>query len=209
VLRDGDELGLHIHGWKGLFEAAGLEFRNAPTFWDDDGVVTQCASDCGHEVPISAYSEDELAAVVDFSLDTLEAQGFGRAAGFRAGGWMAEPHVRSALARNGITTDGSAVATSSQPYPLETTAGALLEIPDNGALADYVSADEMVAVFDRAAEQLAREPGRDVVVSIGFHQETAARFVPRVEQALATIVERSEAGGVPVAFVTTQELAHR
>jgi hypothetical protein len=87
-LRPNDEQGLHIHGWKRLFEAAGVTFRATPTFWGEGrGLSDDCSQDCGHEVPISAYTEDELRKVVHFSLDTLETNGFTRAKSFRCGGW--------------------------------------------------------------------------------------------------------------------------
>jgi hypothetical protein len=54
VLRDGDELGLHIHGWKRLFEAAGVSYRPSPTFRGPDESGPACDYDCGHAVPISA-----------------------------------------------------------------------------------------------------------------------------------------------------------
>ncbi len=233
ALSDGDELGLHIHGWKRLFEAAGVEFRSSPTFWDPDGVVTSgCGFDCGHEVPISAYTEPELEQVIAFSVDTLDAQGFGRPTSFRAGGWMAKDNVRSALAAQGFVTENSAVPSeylaseigdlplftwvdelwqgttaASQPHELETEHGPILEIPDNGALADYMLPAEMVDVFHEAREALEADPKKDVVVSIGFHQETAAKYLPRVDEALDVILKESEDDAVPLRFVTAADLA--
>src|SRR5436190_2161483 len=46
----GDEKGLHIHGWKKLFEAAGTTFINSPTFWGTSLRPNECFYDCGHEV---------------------------------------------------------------------------------------------------------------------------------------------------------------
>ncbi|MEO6574438.1 MAG: hypothetical protein ABIP89_11400, partial [Polyangiaceae bacterium] len=110
ALRPADERGLHIHGWKRLFQAAGVTFRATPTFWGGTNQLSNdCAFDCGHEVPISAYTTSELRKVVKFSLDTLEANGFGRAKSFRAGGWIAKPNVRDALAAEGIRFENSAV----------------------------------------------------------------------------------------------------
>jgi hypothetical protein len=219
VLRDHDELGLHIHGWKSLFEASGVEFRNSPTFWGGTVPSYRCSYDCGHDVPISEYAVDELRSVIQLSIDELGAAGFGRAMSFRAGGWMAAPNVREALAAEGLRVDSSAVAayfledeigdtdlyrwvdalwggtdSTSQPYPLD----GLTEVPDNGALADYVTADEMYSVYLDAKELLAAEPTEDVVVNIGFHQETAARYLHRVEAALALMFEDAEANDVPL-----------
>lgn len=238
TLLPGDELGLHIHGWKSLFEASGVTFRDAPTFWDPAGRVTDCFADCGHEVPISAYATDDLRTVIRFSVDTLEAAGLGRATSFRAGGWMAAPHVRDALVAEGFVTENSAVpadflaseighlplhgwvadlwpgtTSTSQPERLETTPtegdehGHILEIPDNGALADYMTADEMIAVYDDVKALRAADPEHDVVLSIGFHQETAARYLPRVEAALEHILADAEAEGLPLRSATAADVA--
>jgi hypothetical protein len=205
-------VGLHIHGWKSLFEKSGVEFRSSPTFWGTGSVALPCPDDCGHEVPISAYSESELRKVVRTSLDVLERQGFGRPTTFRAGGWLATPTVQNAIRAEGLTTDSSAVPAqflqprlgskplyawvrelwpqltpTTQPFVLHTTQGDLKELPDNGALADYMSADQMIAVFRQGMAYADAHPGQSALVHIGFHQETAAQYLPRVRQALQVI----------------------
>jgi hypothetical protein len=232
ALRPDDELGLHIHGWKRLFEAAGVTFRSTPTFWGTDQLSNDCAFDCGHEVPISAYDVDELRQVMRFSVDTLASHGFGEATSFRAGGWMADVNVREALVLEGFATESSAVpadylaeeighlplhgwvaelwsgtTNTSQPYVLETESGALVEVPDNGALADYVSADEMFDVYLAGKDQWLGDKERDVVVSIGFHQETAARYVSRVETALERMFADAEADEIELRVATAADFA--
>lgn len=224
----GDEKGLHIHGWKRLFEASGVTFKNAPTFWGTAVRQSECVYDCGHEVPISLYSADELRKVVRFSLDTLEAQGLGRARSFRCGGWMAKDTVREAVAAEGLVFEESAVPTSflkaqlggrpiytwldelwrgtvetSQPYTLPTAAGDLVEVPDNGALADYASAEQMVATFEANKAAYLRDRSKNVVVSVGFHHETAAQHVPKLEAALARMYAIAKAENVPFVSITT------
>lgn len=219
VLAADDELGLHIHGWKRLFEASGVTFRDNPTFWGPPVPASECGYDCGHEVPISAYDPGELSQVIRFSVDTLDERGFGRAVSFRAGGWMAASHVLHALASEGFVNDSSAVpatflageighlplhqwieelwdgtASTSQPYRLE----GLTEVPDNGALADYVTGDEMFAVYLEAKKRLAEDPEHDVVVNIGFHQETANKYLPRIEDALTRILDDAREDDIPL-----------
>ncbi len=228
VLKPGDELGLHIHGWKRLFEASGVTFRSGPTFWGTTLTAADCTRDCGHEVPISLYTAAELDKVMAFSVDTLAAHGFGRATSFRAGGWLAGETVRTALGDQGFLFDHSAVPSgflagelrgdplldwvkglwtgttaSAQPYALE----GLTEIPDNGALADYVTSREMLTVFDGAVTTLTRTPGAERVVSIGFHQETASDWVSRVAGAMDGIAQRVAAGKATVRYVTSREAA--
>jgi len=55
------------------------------------------------------------------------------------------------------------------------------------APADYVTADEMTGHVRAALARLSDEPGRDVFVHVGFHQETAARYAGRVERALTRL----------------------
>jgi hypothetical protein len=228
ALRTGDELGLHIHGWKRLFEASGVTFRSGPTFWGDTLTAADCKSDCGHEVPISLYTATELEKVMAFSVETLSSHGLGHATSFRAGGWLAGDTVRAALSEEGFAYDHSSVppgflanelrgeplldwvrglwtgtTASMQPYRL----GALTEIPDNGALADYVTSREMLTVVDGAIATLKKTPGADRVVSIGFHQETATDYLPRVAGALDGIAQRVASGKVTVRYVTSREAA--
>jgi hypothetical protein len=225
-----DERALHIHGWKRLFEASGATFVSTPTFWGTSLQPRECLDDCGHEVPISLYSTTELRKVVKFSLDTLEEHGFGRAVSFRCGGWMAKDNVREAIAAEGLRYEQSAVPTvflrpklgnyplhswlasqelwatttqTSQPYTIPTAAGDLLEIPDNGALADYVSADQMFETFQANKRAWQTDRRRSVVVSIGFHQETAASYLPQLEAALERIYATARAENIPLESVTT------
>jgi hypothetical protein len=231
ALKSTDELGLHIHGWKRLFEAAGVTFRSTPTFWGRSWLSNDCSFDCGHEVPISAYTEPELEKVIAFSIATLETNGLGHAKSFRAGGWMARDAVRQALVAQGITWDSSAVPSAylatelaglplldwidaewkgtspaTQPYVITTAKGKLKELPDNGALADYVTADEMVDVFRQATVRWKADPTRDQVVSIGFHQETAAKYLPRVREALDRMATIAKTEKIPISRVTTKSL---
>jgi hypothetical protein len=232
ALAPNDEHGLHIHGWKSLFEAAGVPFRSTPTFWGTSLPPQQCTFDCGHEVPISEYSTDELRKVVKLSLDTLEGSGFRRAKSFRTGGWMAKQNVRDAVAAEGLLSEQSAVPVeflqpqlgsypvygwlgeiwngvvrTSQPYVLDTATTALLEIPDNGCLSDYMSAQEMVDVFEANKVAFLADRSKNVVVSVGFHEETAAMYVPVLEEALGRIFDEAKREALPLDSVTTDAIA--
>jgi hypothetical protein len=233
-LREGDEKALHIHGWKRLFEASGVGFRASPTFWGTslNANGRECIEDCGHEVPISLYSTEELRKVVKFSLDKLETNGFGRARSFRCGGWMAKTTVRDAIAAEGLTYEHSAVPTVflqpklgtmpvygwlselwqgttdvSQPYTLATATTPLTEVPDNGALADYVSPAQMMDVFEKNKAAFLRDRRKNVVVSVGFHQETAASYLPQLEIALTRMLDEAKAENLPLESVTSEALA--
>lgn len=234
AIKPGDEKALHIHGWKRLFEASGVTFRSGPTFWGTtlDARGRECMSDCGHEVPISVYTTEELRKVVKFSLDTLEDNGFGRAKSFRCGGWMAKPAVRDAIAAEGLKYEHSAVPTVflapklanqpvygwlselwsgttdlSQPYTIPTASAPLTEVPDNGALADYVSTQQMVDVFHANKAAFLRDRRKNVVVSFGFHHETAASYLPLLEAALTSMYAEAKAENLPLESATSEALA--
>lgn len=295
VLHPDDELGLHIHPWKTLVEAAGVKFRSEPTIWGKDrpmrrstfigisgkdaakgalltrvspdgpaakaglktgDLITKMGDkkiaayadisatvrnasggnkakvqfqrdgaghtveltygsrgDVGHEIAVEAYTANEFEAITRKSQALLQANGFEIGNSFRAGAWLAGPRVREAIRRAGFVVDSSATDTEwhdeiahtalpatiknlwptvtrlSQPFLIETPAGMILEMPDTGALADYLTAKEMSDHIDEAVKliQSKRQNNQDHYVHIGFHQETAARYLPRVTAAVKAV----------------------
>ena len=113
VILPQDEVGLHIHGWQDLFEAAfaakGLtDSRYISTNGWSTGEPTPGLR-AGHDIPIEQYSVVELEAVISYSLEILRRNGFTYPiTSFRAGGWQAGPNVLAAIERQGFTIDSSA-----------------------------------------------------------------------------------------------------
>ena len=113
-------------------------------------------------MPLSAFSEDEVRQIVRFSCRTLVQQGFERPRAFRARRRLARRRPRHERARRRglrrrllrgaarLPRHFGAVATRvSQPYRLDVDGGQqLVEVPNNGCLADYVTADQMVDTFN-------------------------------------------------------------
>ena len=101
VLKKGDEHGLHIHGWRTLFEKSGVSYKPGPS-WVQDKVLPlakmnqqyESGMDFGHDVPISAYSVEELRSVVRCSLDIFKRYDFRRPKSFRAGGGHTHADMR-------------------------------------------------------------------------------------------------------------------
>ena len=221
VLRDGDEIGLHVHADNHLLHAAGVAPKRFPS-WDHLPDMT------GHSVPLSSFSEDEVRQIVAFSCRTLVQQGFDRPRAFRAGGWHASGSVLRALDAQGFVTDSSEVPPDylpgnfgivqdlwpnatrvSQPRRLNVDGG-LVEVPNNGCLADYVTSEEMLDSFAAVASAAAGNPcssQQPAVLSLGFHQETAAKFLPRLREALHQIEERAAAQHVPIRYVRARDVA--
>jgi hypothetical protein len=65
----------------------------------------------------------------------------------------------------------------------------------------------MVQVYEQGKAAYQKDPKKDVVVSIGFHQETAARFLPTLTQALDGIFTAAAMENVPIESVTSETLS--
>ncbi len=226
VLRKGDEHGLHIHAWRSLVQAAGVKFRTEPAFRGPLD-LSQCDPDCGHDVNMAAYNEKELQKLIRFSIDTLVKQGFDRPRSFRAGAWQADNHVFRALAKEGIELDSSATSaeylkerwgksllypvvgklwpdttSTSQPYRIKLGQGlSIMELPNNGCLADYVSGEKIAQTFQDNVELWKKDPKLDIYISIGFHQETALKFLLHLRKGIDLILEQAAREKLPVEFV--------
>ena len=212
ALRPQDELGLHLHGWRSLIEAAGVSFKTTPNFWGPNRSLSPVGGDMGHEVEIAAYTSKQLQKILTFSRKTLSDRGgFEIKTSFRAGGWIAPPHVLEAIKASGFDTDTSSVPpswhdeldglalrsrlfelwgqirTTTQPYAVETPHGLVLEMPDTGALADYVTSEEMTQHVREALTRQRKARGEVIYVHLGFHLETAERYLPRLTRTLEAL----------------------
>ena len=101
----GDEVAMHLHMWTDYVEAAGVSARTAPS-WAGRGD--------GYDVPMTAYSEAEQKALVDFGVKLMADHGLPRPTSFRAGGDIGDAATLRAIASAGFTADCTAVA---RDYP--------------------------------------------------------------------------------------------
>lgn len=226
TLRPGDEYGLHIHGWKTLFEAADVKFRTEPAFKGPLD-MNACTVDCGHDVNLTGYSEEDLRKVIRLSTKTLAQQGFGQAKSFRAGAWQADRKVLRALAKEGFTLDSSATdaeylkarwgktllypvtkkiwpdtTATSQPYAIDLGRGlTILELPNNACLADYVSGEQIRDAFLKNVVLFKQDPSKDIYVAMGFHQETALKFLANLRSGIDLIRAEALKDKLPIEFV--------
>jgi hypothetical protein len=118
-------------------------------------------------------------------LHAVRAEGFTIDSSSTDGTWHGE--LRGRRLHRRIFEVWPSVTRRSQPFTIATPAGPVLEMPDTGALADYVTASEMEYHLRDALARFASDPTRDVFVHFGFHQETAARYASRVSEALAAV----------------------
>ncbi|HWU90166.1 MAG TPA: hypothetical protein VN253_23040 [Kofleriaceae bacterium] len=231
-VREGDELALHLHGWRSLAKASGIEPRLAPSFLTGtDKLLEFDDGDVGFDVDLDAYSVPDLRAMVRTSRRLLEQTHLPVSKSFRAGGYLGTPKLLQAIREEGFAVDSSAtdyrqlderkddvlpkrvhaiwpnVETTSQPWVVDASGGPLLELPV-AAFADYAATAEIVAVFDAAHARLQKDPGRDVFMVLGFHLETADDFARRVGEALTTVRGRRELADELV-FVSVTSAAER
>jgi hypothetical protein len=232
VIREGDELGLHIHAFETLLKAAGVAYRESETFWGRK-TSDPIFGVRGHDVPLTLFSEEEIRKLIRMSVQILEKNGFRKLNSFRAGGWAASPEVLSALIKEGILVDSSAVPPeiiknvtggdlplynnivnklwkdtniqSDTAYEINTSVGKIVEIPNNFALADYFSGIAVFRTFKNLLEKLDFTSGRPVNFHYGFHQETAAQYIGEVRYALDHIFNYIQAYRIEMNSITFQE----
>ncbi|MBF0313202.1 MAG: SDR family NAD(P)-dependent oxidoreductase [Oligoflexia bacterium] len=219
-----DEVGLHLHGWKSLFEAAGVVHRRSPNWLPGGRPLSdeECAVECGHNITITAYTREELIQVLEFSRSILKEQGLGHPLHFRAGGWMMSQALSEALAATRFVSDSSAVTTkyldpdlegyavldwlkalwggtisaTSQHYKVTNDFGSYYEVPDNLALADYISGEEMLEGIKKNMEEHklvdASYAQTTTYIVLGFHQESAAEYLFEIEKMVLGVSKLQE-----------------
>lgn len=232
ALRPGDELALHLHGWKSLALAAAITPRLSPSFLTGtDQLLVLDDGDVGFDLDLDAYSVADLRALVRTSRTLLAQTHVKLSTTFRAGGYLGTPKVLEAIRAEGFMVDSSATdyrqldereasvlrerihkiwptaTTVSQPYMITTPAGPVLEMPV-AAFADYATTAEMVAIVDAAHARLHGDPTHDVFVVLGFHQETAQDFGKRLSAALRQVQARPELAA-ELQFSTVEAAAAR
>lgn len=199
VIKDNDELGLHIHSWESLINAAGVSFRSRPSFWG--GSSRSQGGEKGSDVPFIQYNSTEMKKVIEFSINKLHSQGFSPLIAFRGGGWVSSPELQSLLVDEDIFIDSSPVPPQliSSLYPdtdlermlkklwpqVELTSSpstvyrrqkTFYMFPDNFGLADYVDSNmfkELFLTLQKKSDSLKQS---SIYVHFGWHQESAMEY---------------------------------
>lgn len=213
-----DTQGLHVHAWKSLTNYCGVEYQHNHSFADVDENCT--SGDCGYTVSLEfAYTQQALSKLIACSRAVLVENGFKKPVHFRAGGWQLGPKLVAALAENDFIWDSSEIDASllttrwqedsgmvkmlrqlhptstplDQPYFMRNE---LMQYPNNAALADYTSAEQIVTLFKNliAAEKK--------VMVLGFHQETAVDFLERIENAIPEMEAIAKSENIKLEWVS-------
>jgi len=236
AVRKGDELALHLHAWKSLVVAAGIEPKLSPSYLTGtDKLLEFEDGDIGFDTDLDAYSVPELRVLLRTSRLLLEPIHVRVSKAFRAGAYLGTPKVLQAIREEGFAVDSSAtdarqleeptsealprrvkalwpaVDSTTQPWlvrgPGPPGSNDLIEMPV-AALADHATADEMVAIVESAHARLQKDPGRDVFVVLELELEIAHDYAGRVAEAIERVRARRELAG-QLAFATVTAAAER
>jgi hypothetical protein len=211
AVRPGDELAIHLHLWRSLARAAGIEPKLSPSYvTGTDKLYEFPDGDRGFDTDPDVYSATELRALLRTSRSLLERTRIPISRSFRAGGYLATPKILQALRQEGYAVDSSAidhrqldprrdafllgriqevwpkVNATSQPFFADPQDQQVLEMPI-AATADYVTATDMVSAFRAAEDRWQKAPDRDVFVVLTCNQETAQDFAGRLGEAIGTL----------------------
>lgn len=212
TFRPNDQHGLRVVPWKSLVEQAGIRFKTFPTFWGNQLTLDQCHSDCGLEVPLTAYTKNEMTQIVDFSIKTLSTHGYSKAQGFLANGWLINTDLLEVLLEAGIQYDFSAVdpllmarrlsrfpimnwltnqwqdiPAQVQPHIIQTKNADITEVGNSAAIVDYLGTEEIVDLFRSYIQAQKNNKQKAFSFHIGIMQETAYQYLPRLRKALIKI----------------------
>ena len=69
-----------------------------------------------------------------------------------------------------------------------------------------MSADQMFSVYQANKAEWQRQRTKNIVVSVGFHTETAATYLPTLETALTKMYDDAKASGITFESVVTEQL---
>ena len=228
-IKAGDELAVHLHAWRSLALAAGIEPKLSPSlFTGTDQVLELDDGDAGFDTDLDAYTVPELRALLRTSRALLERTHLRVSTSFRAGGYLGTPKLLLALADENYAVDSSAVDSrqlkvphaealparlaqiwphvdaQSQPSPISGP-GKLLELPI-AAVADYVATPDIIKLFEAAHARLAADPTKDVFVVLAMHLETGPDFANRIGDAMAAVRGRKDIAG-ELLYVTVEQAA--
>ncbi len=206
-----DKVGLHLHAWKSLVNYCQVQYQHTHSFADQ--TETCDVGDCGYTVSLeNAYSQADLTKLVACGSEILQQNGFEQPTHFRAGGWQLGPKLTAALQNNGFTWDSSRIDANllttrwhqdsgmikmlkvlhvgSTPLDQPFFIDQLHEYPNNASLADYTSTKQLLSMFIDLIKN------NKTTMVLGFHQETAANYLGRLEAAVPQMEAAAKAANV-------------
>jgi hypothetical protein len=234
---DRDEIGLHIHPFCSFVDTTSVPCREAPSYVYDEGDPTGYTV-LSSAYTVEEYTELLLAADTLFEARGMGKPTSFRAGGWIAdegvlqalvnAGYVADTSANNWQlmeewegGANGVLwawnqEHWAGIDSTSQPYyPSAADASVagspsigILEVPDNGILADYVEVEEMIAVLE--ANWDGGAVGEPKVFSIGYHNRTTGlgfNFRDNIEDTLDHVdrfLAQDDAG--PLVYATLSEM---
>ncbi|MCU0690220.1 MAG: DUF2334 domain-containing protein [Polyangiaceae bacterium] len=228
----GDEIGLHIHPYCNFVEAAGLTCQHTPNYHEasaGSGYTVNLSGYSEEQTLTMLKKADELFLANGFAKPTsfraggwtaeihtlraLAADGFVVDASGSNWKWLTSwKGVAGASLYEWNSAHWAPINDTSQPYYPSTTdmlskaapVLPLLEVPDNGCLADYVTAEDMINIFN--ANYTTALYSRPVVLSIGYHGTSFTRYYDRLESALRNIDDELIENGGAVQYIRGSDI---
>jgi hypothetical protein len=230
-----DEIGLHIHPYCSFISTTGVTCRTSPSLayeaGDETGYTVVLGSYSEEEFTTILQGADDL-----FMANGLGKPTSFRAGGWSAeihtlkalanAGYVADTSAVNwarieewdgapgATLYQWLMSHWAPMGDTDQPYyPSEqnilqpgTPAVPVLEVPDNGALVDYVSGEEMIEIFQANWPGGALDAPRQF--SIGYHPPNySSRYHPRMMEILGHVdLHLAEDGGGPAVYATLSDL---
>jgi len=228
----GDEIGLHLHGWCHFINTTGVPCRTKETFYRDDGsgYTTIIASYSRSEMTtilqksLEVFAANNLGRPRSFrsggwtaNATTLQALAD---TGFEIDSSAVPPNFisswKGAPLYDWLVQNWTGILPTSQPYipsrnqPTKSAQGdaiPILEVPDNGALVDYMKARDMIAVLEQ------NQPNNTPLASptlfqVGYHPPSfSTAFFNELNTTLAVVDNRlykNDTG--PAIYVNISEL---
>ena len=207
-----------------------LASKDKPRLFNDETDLRVSHDDMGHEVALFVYNKEELKKMITKSRELLSEISLDIGKTFRCGAWLKSDDLFDALSEEGFEMDCSAVdgnflmerwgdfqlskwtkelwpdcSRTSQPYIMEFDGYSMLEVPNNGCLSDYVDEDHMLETVRVNHEYGVQNKLEQVYVSIGFHQETAVKFLERLDKAVELIKNYCVTNNLELNFISKVE----
>lgn len=214
--RPGDFVGMNVAPWRSITDKAGVIFRTGPTFWGHAVNPATCRSDCGNDVPLNIYTQDEIRKIMSASQSVMTSAGLRDVRGMMIRGWMATPEILATGESLGLDYDFSMVTPStiyerlrnfpifswvkglwpksdvlSQPGIVSDELPGMVEVPQALGALDYVSHKQMLQFLDSMLAAPARGP---LTYHIVLHAETAHLNLARLELVLQDVFRRASEG---------------
>ncbi|MCA9390536.1 hypothetical protein KC571_03970, partial [candidate division WWE3 bacterium] len=217
----GDMIGLHLHMFPDMVEAAGVTPIEEPVVWGS--TLTD-----GYDILAANYGYEDMVKMLDWSKETFSNHQLGTPTIFRAGGWYADMDVLKAVNDTGFIADSSGrtkyefgekkiqgfwdLSIVTQPYhpniyDQNISTGpslSILEIPNNGADSWMFSSQQMIDRFNQNKPNLISD--KNMMVTYLSHPEWFKTDKPKMEAVFDYIDQyKFDNDNGPVLYVTLEE----